>query len=98
MAAAGSPSFSQPRRRMSLFSLGGTGQGAIDSRSSMRANHGASSASPVRAMPCASRQCARVRAGVRKLEVQLTVVEPPTLRPCRMVMALSAVWRPADSW
>jgi hypothetical protein len=36
--------------------------------------------------------------GVRKLLVQLTVVEPPTQRPCRMVMALSAVLRAALSW
>ena len=92
------PSFSQPRLRMSLFSLGATGQGAIDSRSSMRANHGSSPASAARASPWASRQWASVPGGVRKLEVQFTVVEPPTLRPCRIVIALSFVWRPADSW
>jgi malic enzyme len=39
-----------------------------------------------------------VGVGVRKLEVQLTVVEPPTVRPCRILMALSRVLRAADSW
>ncbi len=82
----------------SLFSLGGTGHGAIDNCSSMRANHGSSSASPKPFSPCASRQKASVRGGVRKLEVQLTVVEPPTERPCMMVTPLSFVRRPADSW
>jgi hypothetical protein len=36
--------------------------------------------------------------GVRNELVQLTVVEPPTQRPCRMPMALSAVLRLALSW
>jgi hypothetical protein len=36
--------------------------------------------------------------GVRKLEVQFTVVEPPTERPWKMVIALSLVWRAALSW
>jgi hypothetical protein len=43
-------------------------------------------------------QCASVRGGVRKLEVQLTVVPPPTQRPWSIVIALSSVCRPADSW
>ncbi len=34
-----------------------------------------------------------MRGGVRKLEVQLIVVPPPTQRPCRMVIDLSPVWR-----
>ncbi len=64
----------------------------------MRANHGASDPSSARASPCADLQWASVPGGVRKLEVQFTVVEPPTLRPCRTVIALSFVCRPADSW
>ena len=36
--------------------------------------------------------------GVRKLDVQLMVVEPPTVRPCRILIALSLVLRAADSW
>jgi hypothetical protein len=43
-------------------------------------------------------QKSKTSGGVRKLLVQLTVVEPPTQRPCRMLMALSAVLRAADSW
>jgi hypothetical protein len=43
-------------------------------------------------------QWASVRGGVRKLEVQFTVVPPPDAAPCRMVIALSWVWRAADSW
>ena len=43
-------------------------------------------------------ELARVLGGVRKLDVQLTVVDPPTQRPWRMVMPLSRVCRPADSW
>jgi hypothetical protein len=64
----------------------------------MRSNHGESDAAAAALRPYASVQCASTRAGVRKLEVQLTVVPPPTQRPCRIVMPLSCVWRPADSW
>ena len=68
-------------------------------RSSMRSNHGASAVggelAPGRSV---RRQYASVGSGVRKLDVQLTVVEPPTQRPCRMVIALSSVLRAADSW
>ena len=44
----------------------------------------------------AAQNCS-VGSGVRKLEVQLTVVEPPTERPCRIVIAPSdvALARPA---
>jgi hypothetical protein len=98
IAAAGMPSFSQPRRRMSLFSFGATGHGAMARRSSIFANQGASASSVTVVRPWTARQCASVAAGVRKLEVQFTVVEPPTHRPCRMVIDLSFVWRPALSW
>ena len=63
----------------------------------MRANQGASAASVSSPRPCRARQCPRVSGGARKLVVQLTVVEPPTARPWRMVMALSLVLRAADS-
>ena len=39
-----------------------------------------------------------VGAGVRKLEVQLTVVDPPTERPCNTAMAPSEVARAPPSW
>ena len=45
-----------------------------------------------------SRQNFKVSPGVRNELVQFTVVEPPTQRPCRMEMALSAVCRFALSW
>ena len=38
------------------------------------------------------------RAGVRNDEVQLTVVPPPTLRPCRIMIARSSVARLPCSW
>jgi len=43
-------------------------------------------------------QWLRVASGVRKLEVQLISVVPPTARPCRMVMAPSLLMRPMPSW
>ena len=66
-------------------------------RCSARSNHGARSAAsnPKRLYSLA--QYASVAAGVRKLDVQLTVVPPPTQRPCRMLIALSFVLRAADS-
>ena len=48
--------------------------------------------------PKRSRQNASVSDGVRNELVQLTVVEPPTQRPCRMLMPLSVVLRAALSW
>ena len=98
MAAVAMPSFSQPRRRRSLFSLGATGHGAIASRSSMRLNHAASSDSSIERSPSWFFQYASVRGGVRNDEVQFTVVPPPTQRPCRIVIDLSLVWRVALSW
>ena len=64
----------------------------------MRANHGSRSCGPVRFKPAVSFQWASVRAGVRKLEVQFTVVPPPTQRPCRIVIDLSVVCRAELSW
>ena len=86
------PSAAAPRASAALFALGATVHGAIDSRCSIRANHGASSAAPkpaqaVRALPVRRAS----RRGVRNELVQLTVVPPPTQRPCRMLIALSRV-------
>ncbi|MNL15084.1 hypothetical protein D3C87_1360550 [compost metagenome] len=64
----------------------------------MRANHGAMSASLWPVTACSLAQCASVRGGVRKLDDQLTVVLPPTERPCSTAMAPSAVARAAASW
>ena len=36
--------------------------------------------------------------GVRNEDVQLTVVPPPTLRPCRIMIARSSVARLPCSW
>ena len=98
IVAVAMPSFAPPRRSTSLFSFAGTVQGAIARRRSMRSNHGASAGAVSSLRPKRSRQYASVASGVRKLEVQFTVVEPPTLRPCRIVIALSSVLRAADSW
>jgi hypothetical protein len=48
-------------------------------------------------MPWASRQWRSVGSGVRKLLVQLTVVEPPTVRPWTTEIAPSFVGRTAPS-
>ncbi len=64
----------------------------------MRANQGAISALSCPATAYCSAQCCRVAAGVRKLEVQLISVVPPTARPCMMVMAPSLLSRPMPSW
>ena len=68
-------------------------------RASIFANHGAS-ASTVEAREAVDVrvQYASVAGGVRNELVQLTVVPPPTQRPCRMLIALSRVLRAADSW
>ncbi len=92
------PIFAAPRASTALFSLGGTSQGAIDRRASIRAKYGASSADDSPSTPCSFAHCRSVTCGVRNELVQLTVVLPPTQRPCRMPIALSAVLRPADSW
>src|SRR6476660_2093860 len=97
IVAAGMPSASAPRRRTSLFSFGATSHGVIFRRRSTRSNHGARSASLKPAMPNVRDQCVNVVGGVRKLDVQLTVVPPPTQRPCNMLIALSRVLRAADS-
>ena len=64
----------------------------------MRANQGARSAALNPRISNSRAQCSSVAAGVRKLEVQLTVVPPPTQRPCRILIALSLVLRADDSW
>src|SRR5262245_24574513 len=92
------PSFAPPRASAALFSFGGTVHSRIASRSSIRSNQGASDTAERSARPRRSRQYASVGAGVRKLDVQFTVVDPPTQRPWRMVIALSSVFRAADSW
>ena len=64
----------------------------------MAENHGIIESTVSCLRPNADCHQARVAGGVRKLLVQFTVVEPPTQRPCRMLIALSAVLRAADSW
>jgi hypothetical protein len=98
MVPVAMPSFAAPRARSALFSFGGTVHARIASRSSIRSNQGASAAGEMSVRPTWSCQYARVASGVRKLDVQFTVVEPPTQRPWRMVIALSRVFRAADSW
>src|SRR5205085_10262957 len=92
------PSLSAPRRSNSLFSFGAVSHGPMFSRRSACSNHGAIAASVISPRPKCSRQYCRVGDGVRKELVQLTVVEPPTQRPCRMLIALSALLRVALSW
>ena len=92
------PSFAAPRASAALFALGATSHGAMPSRASIFANHGASASSSSPAMPSVRFQYASVAAGVRNELVQFTVVPPPTQRPCRMLIALSRVLRAADSW
>src|SRR5512147_691577 len=91
------PILRAPIANASLFAFGGTSHLEIDSRASMRSNQGASPSGVNSSSPRSCRQCASVVGGVRKELVQLTVVPPPTQRPCRMLIALSAVLRPADS-
>ena len=91
------PILAAPRASASLLALGATSQGRIDSRVSICANHGARSSTENPASPYSRCQNASVAGGVRNELVQLTVVPPPTQRPCRMLMALSRVLRAADS-
>src|SRR5664279_1934229 len=98
MAAEGIPSRVAPRASASLFALGGTFHGPMDRRASIRVNHGARSPTENPSSPNSLCHQASVAGGVRNELVQLTVVPPPTHRPCRMLMALSRVLRAADSW
>ena len=98
MAAAGMPSRAAPTRSSWLLAFGGTSHGPMCRRCSTCWNHGASASSVRSGNAKCARQCASVAPGVRNELVQLTVVEPPTQRPCRMPMALSAVLRLALSW
>ena len=98
MAPVGMPSLAAPRLSRSLFSLGGAVQSLTPRRCAIMSNHGAIASWVYSPRPKLRCQYASVAGGVRKLEVQLTVVEPPTVRPCRMLIALSAVLRAADSW
>src|SRR6201987_1757835 len=92
------PSAFAPRRSTSLFSLGATGQEITFTRRSTWSNHGARSAASNPERPYSFAQYASMPPGVRNLDVQLTVVPPPTQRPWRMLIALSFVLRAADSW
>ena len=99
IAADWMPSAAAPRASASLFAFGGTFHGAMPSLALHRARTTARdprSANP--SSPNARCQYARVVSGVRNELVQLTVVPPPTQRPCRMPIALSRVLRAADSW
>ena len=99
IAAAAMPSLAAPRRSRSLFSLGGASHGA-DGAGALRPARSTAPARRCRSSPGRSARASgrRVATGVRNELVQFTVVEPPTQRPCRMVMALSSVLRPALSW
>src|SRR3954468_18221965 len=96
--AAAMPSLAAPRRNRPLFSFGGASHGPIERRCSAWAKKGARLSLSKPARPKRDRQCASVVCGVRNELVQFTVVDPPTQRPCRMVMALSLVLRAALSW
>jgi hypothetical protein len=98
ITAALMPSLPAPRRSRSLFSFGAVSQGPMFSRCSACANQGAMASAPKSFKPKCCCQWLSVAGGVRKELVQLTVVEPPTQRPCRMLIALSAVLRAALSW
>ena len=98
IAAEAMPSLAAPRRSRSLFSLGGTSQGPMLSLRSAWSKYGANASLLRLPRPKCSRQYFNVASGVRKELVQFTVVEPPTQRPCRMLIALSSVLRPALSW
>ena len=95
---AAMPSLEAPRRSSSLFSLGAIIQGPTFRRRSACWNHGARASVLKSDRPNLARQWSSVGCGVRNELVQLTVVEPPTQRPCRMLIALSAVLRAALSW
>jgi len=92
------PGACAPFASAALFAFGGTPQGAIDSRASILSNQGAIDSGVYAARPWWRTQCRSVRSGVRNELVQFTVVPPPTQRPCRMLIARSAVLRAADSW
>jgi hypothetical protein len=92
------PSFSAPATSTWLFGFGGVSQGRTHSLCSITANHELIDSTLSCRRPNWRCQKSKTSGGVRKLLVQLTVVEPPTQRPCRMLIALSAVLRDADSW
>ena len=98
MVPAGIPRRPAPRRSISLFTLAGTIQGPIDRRCSACWNQGDIASSVNSGNAKCSRQYLSVSDGVRNELVQLTVVDPPTQRPCRIAIALSAVLRLALSW
>ncbi len=91
MTAAVMPSLAAPRRSRSLFSLGAMSQGPMFSRRSACANQGAIASGDISDKPKCRCQWASVASGVRNELVQLTVVEPPTQRPCRMAIDWSLV-------
>src|SRR5690606_26727741 len=91
------PSEVAPRLRTALLGLAGICQRATLRRCSMVSNQGAISALLMPCTPNSLAQCCSVGSGVRKLEVQLITVVPPTQRPCRIDMAPSLLIRPALS-
>ena len=67
--------------------------------SSMRSNTGARSAGRIPTVPCAAAHSSSTQSGVRSITSQLTVVLPPTARPCSMGCARSSVARaPASAY
>ena len=88
-----------PRASASLFALGGDvprrdRQARFHPREPRREARSAETGEAERALPVVRASAS----GVRNELVQLTVVPPPTQRPCRMLIALSRVLRAADSW
>src|SRR5690554_71410 len=92
------PSFAAPSFSTALFLFGLTCQGSTPKRSSILANQGAISSLLMPFTPNSFAQCSSVCSGVRKLEVQLITVVPPTQRPCKIDIEPSLLIRPALSW
>ncbi|KFB72641.1 MAG: hypothetical protein AW09_002163 [Candidatus Accumulibacter phosphatis] len=97
MTPTGMASFSPPTTSTWLFGFGGVSQGRTHSLCSITANQELIEWALSCRKPNWRCQKSKTSGGVRKLLVQFTVVEPPTQRPCRMLIALSAVLREADS-
>ena len=98
MAAAGMPRRAAPIFNSSLLTLGATSHGPMFKRCSACWNHGDMDSSFMSGSEKWSCQYLSVAEGVRNELVQLTVVDPPTHLPCKMLIALSAVLRLALSW
>ena len=88
------PSFAAPRASAWLFALGATVHGAMRGALPCARTTASSRRRRIHAGRTLAPSTRASRGGVRNELVQLTVVPPPTQRPCRMLIALSAVLRP----